>query len=176
MTPGWCHQPILFVFCSMKLLQNAVKVYVSLSFFFFSLTMSMFPAGRKWGPRTGKMTNHFPDFCFETQLSCTVPLSVQFLFSNLCVRSALSLTCWLYSSSSSLGILSHSVFLQLIDSFALEIGELKEEMVQASPTIDKELMDPQGWDCFFQHFSTFLLRSFSLSSSNSCLFIPRWHK
>lgn len=62
------------------------------------------------------------------------------------MRSALSLAC---SLSSSFGILSSvkaspSVFLQLIDSFALEIGELKEEMVQASPTVDKELMDPQG--------------------------------
>lgn len=41
-------------------------------------------------------------------------------------------------------ILRH--LLQLIDSFASEIGELKEEMVQTSPTADMELMDSQGWD------------------------------
>uniref|UniRef100_A0A3B4Y2V7 Ras and Rab interactor 2 n=1 Tax=Seriola lalandi dorsalis TaxID=1841481 RepID=A0A3B4Y2V7_SERLL len=33
---------------------------------------------------------------------------------------------------------SRSVFFQLIDTFALEIGELKKEMVQTSPTMDKE--------------------------------------
>lgn len=65
--PGWCHQSILFVFCNMKLLQNSVKVYVSLFFFLWQCFASMFPASRKWGPRTGKMTNHFPAFCFETR-------------------------------------------------------------------------------------------------------------
>ncbi|KAG8015021.1 Ras and Rab interactor 2, partial [Nibea albiflora] len=35
-------------------------------------------------------------------------------------------------------------FFQLIDTFALEIGELKKEMVQTSPTVDKEPMDLQG--------------------------------
>uniref|UniRef100_A0A3Q3WGI7 Uncharacterized protein n=1 Tax=Mola mola TaxID=94237 RepID=A0A3Q3WGI7_MOLML len=34
---------------------------------------------------------------------------------------------------------SYSVFFQLIDTFALEIGELKKEMVQSSPTVDTEL-------------------------------------
>ncbi|KAG7238194.1 hypothetical protein INR49_031109 [Caranx melampygus] len=37
-----------------------------------------------------------------------------------------------------------SVFFQLIDTFALEIGELKKEMVQTSPTMDKEAVEPQG--------------------------------
>ncbi|KAF7649528.1 hypothetical protein LDENG_00140080 [Lucifuga dentata] len=35
-------------------------------------------------------------------------------------------------------------FFKLIDTFALEIGELKKEMVQTSPAVDKELMDLQG--------------------------------
>ncbi|XP_051242061.1 ras and Rab interactor 2 isoform X1 [Dicentrarchus labrax] len=35
-------------------------------------------------------------------------------------------------------------FFKLIDTFALEIGELKKEMVQTSPTADKEPMDLQG--------------------------------
>ncbi|XP_029287887.1 ras and Rab interactor 2-like isoform X2 [Cottoperca gobio] len=35
-------------------------------------------------------------------------------------------------------------FFKLIDTFALEIGELKREMVQTSPTVDKEPMDLQG--------------------------------
>ncbi|KAI3352651.1 hypothetical protein L3Q82_019295 [Scortum barcoo] len=39
---------------------------------------------------------------------------------------------------------SHSVFFQLIDTFALEIGELKKEMVQTSPTVDHEPMDLPG--------------------------------
>uniref|UniRef100_A0A4W6D0Y3 Ras and Rab interactor 2 n=1 Tax=Lates calcarifer TaxID=8187 RepID=A0A4W6D0Y3_LATCA len=37
-----------------------------------------------------------------------------------------------------------SVFFQLIDTFASEIGELKKEMVQTSPTMDKEPMELQG--------------------------------
>ncbi|KAK2815578.1 hypothetical protein Q5P01_026045 [Channa striata] len=36
-----------------------------------------------------------------------------------------------------------SSFFKLIDTFALEIGELKKEMVQTSPTMDKEHMDLQ---------------------------------
>lgn len=39
---------------------------------------------------------------------------------------------------------SSYAFLQLIDTFVEEIGELKKEMVQTSPTADKELMDLQG--------------------------------
>ncbi|XP_034742305.1 ras and Rab interactor 2-like isoform X1 [Etheostoma cragini] len=35
-------------------------------------------------------------------------------------------------------------FFKLIDTFALEIGELTREMVQTSPTVDKEPMDLQG--------------------------------
>ncbi|XP_076585252.1 ras and Rab interactor 2-like isoform X2 [Chaetodon auriga] len=35
-------------------------------------------------------------------------------------------------------------FFKLIDTFALEIGELKKEMVQTAPTVDKEPMDLQG--------------------------------
>lgn len=35
-------------------------------------------------------------------------------------------------------------FFKLIDTFALEIGELKKEMVQTSPTVDKEPEDIQG--------------------------------
>ncbi|GLD61116.1 ras and Rab interactor 2-like isoform X1, partial [Lates japonicus] len=35
-------------------------------------------------------------------------------------------------------------FFKLIDTFALEIGELKKEMVQTSPTMDKEPMELQG--------------------------------
>ncbi|KAG7238180.1 hypothetical protein INR49_031157 [Caranx melampygus] len=35
-------------------------------------------------------------------------------------------------------------FFKLIDTFALEIGELKKEMVQTSPTMDKEAVEPQG--------------------------------
>ncbi|XP_067440468.1 ras and Rab interactor 2-like isoform X1 [Thunnus thynnus] len=35
-------------------------------------------------------------------------------------------------------------FFKLIDTFASEIGELKKEMVQTSPTVDKEPMDIQG--------------------------------
>ncbi|KAF1395709.1 hypothetical protein PFLUV_G00014540 [Perca fluviatilis] len=37
-------------------------------------------------------------------------------------------------------------FFKLIDTFALEIGELKREMVQTSSTVDKEPMDLQGLD------------------------------
>lgn len=37
-------------------------------------------------------------------------------------------------------------FFKLIDTFALEIGELKKEMVQTSPTFDKEPMDLQGME------------------------------
>uniref|UniRef100_A0A3Q2XML1 Ras and Rab interactor 2 n=1 Tax=Hippocampus comes TaxID=109280 RepID=A0A3Q2XML1_HIPCM len=39
---------------------------------------------------------------------------------------------------------SHSLFLQLIDAFALEIGELKKEMVHTSSTVDLEPVDLQG--------------------------------
>ncbi|XP_022595673.1 ras and Rab interactor 2 isoform X3 [Seriola dumerili] len=35
-------------------------------------------------------------------------------------------------------------FFKLIDTFALEIGELKKEMVQTSPTMDKEPVELQG--------------------------------
>ncbi|XP_040891395.1 ras and Rab interactor 2-like isoform X2 [Toxotes jaculatrix] len=35
-------------------------------------------------------------------------------------------------------------FFKLIDTFALEIGELKKEMVQSSPTMDKEPIELQG--------------------------------
>ncbi|KAM7418405.1 hypothetical protein PAMA_015839 [Pampus argenteus] len=35
-------------------------------------------------------------------------------------------------------------FFKLIDTFALEIGELKKEMVQTSPAVNKEPMDIQG--------------------------------
>ncbi|XP_041789843.1 ras and Rab interactor 2-like isoform X1 [Chelmon rostratus] len=35
-------------------------------------------------------------------------------------------------------------FFKLIDTFALEIGELKKEMIQTAPTVDKEPMDLQG--------------------------------
>ncbi|XP_047434459.1 ras and Rab interactor 2-like isoform X2 [Mugil cephalus] len=37
-----------------------------------------------------------------------------------------------------------SSFFKLIDTFALEIGELKKEMVQTPPTMDKESRDLQG--------------------------------
>ncbi|XP_041640600.1 ras and Rab interactor 2-like isoform X2 [Cheilinus undulatus] len=37
-------------------------------------------------------------------------------------------------------------FFKLIDTFALEIGELKKEMVQISPTADKEAVDLQGME------------------------------
>ncbi|XP_008277215.1 ras and Rab interactor 2 isoform X2 [Stegastes partitus] len=37
-------------------------------------------------------------------------------------------------------------FFKLIDTFALEIGELKKEMVQTSLTVDKEPMELQGLD------------------------------
>ncbi|CAJ1053041.1 Hypothetical predicted protein [Xyrichtys novacula] len=37
-------------------------------------------------------------------------------------------------------------FFKLIDTFALEIGELKKEMVQVSPTADKEITDLQGME------------------------------
>lgn len=43
---------------------------------------------------------------------------------------------------------SHSVSFQLIDTFALEIGELKKEMVQVSHAVDKDPVELQGWDCF----------------------------
>lgn len=37
-----------------------------------------------------------------------------------------------------------SVRFQLIDTFALEIGELKKEMVQTAPALDKEPLEIQG--------------------------------
>lgn len=37
---------------------------------------------------------------------------------------------------------------QLIDTFALEIGELKKEMVQVSHAVDKDPVELQGWACF----------------------------
>lgn len=43
---------------------------------------------------------------------------------------------------------SHSVSFQLIDTFALEIGELKKEMVQVSHAVDKDPVELQGWACF----------------------------
>uniref|UniRef100_A0A3Q2W907 Ras and Rab interactor 2 n=1 Tax=Haplochromis burtoni TaxID=8153 RepID=A0A3Q2W907_HAPBU len=39
---------------------------------------------------------------------------------------------------------SHSVSFQLIDTFALEIGELKKEMVQVSHAVDKDPVELQG--------------------------------
>uniref|UniRef100_A0A087XY54 Ras and Rab interactor 2 n=1 Tax=Poecilia formosa TaxID=48698 RepID=A0A087XY54_POEFO len=39
---------------------------------------------------------------------------------------------------------SRSVRFQLIDTFALEIGELKKEMVQTAPALDKEPLEIQG--------------------------------
>lgn len=39
---------------------------------------------------------------------------------------------------------SHSVSSQLIDTFALEIGELKKEMVQDSHAVDKDPVELKG--------------------------------
>lgn len=76
----------------------------------------------------------------------TLSPSSLFLFSRLYVRTAprLHFLTSLLLFSSYFDILCH--LLQLIDSFASEIGVLKEEMVQTLPTADKELMDSQGWD------------------------------
>lgn len=45
------------------------------------------------------------------------------------------------------GLLNRSSsFFKLIDTFALEIGELKKEMVKKSPALDQETLDLQGLD------------------------------
>lgn len=151
--------------------------------------MSTFPVYRKWGPGTGKkwLTVSLP---FVLDTTTTVPLSSQFLPSNLLLSNAVGFVYCCSPSASSFDIpssakASHSVFFQLIDTFALEIGELKKEMVQTSPTVDKELMDLQGWDCFphcfcfvlfFCSFSTFFfllfLKTFNLT--NLVLFLYPW--
>lgn len=101
---------------------------------------------------------------FVLDTTTTVPLSSQFLPSNLLLSNAVGFVYCCSPSASSFDIpssakASHSVFFQLIDTFALEIGELKKEMVQTSPTVDKELMDLQGWDCF-PHCFCFVLFCF----------------
>uniref|UniRef100_A0A8C9Z089 Ras and Rab interactor 2 n=1 Tax=Sander lucioperca TaxID=283035 RepID=A0A8C9Z089_SANLU len=83
-------------------------------------------------------------------LSCAVPLSPSFLLSNLCLSNAVGFVYCCPPSSSPFYIpssvkASHSVFFQLIDTFALEIGELKREMVQTSPTVDKDPPTVAGW-------------------------------
>lgn len=104
---------------------------------------------------------------FVLDTTTTVPLSSQFLPSNLLLSNAVGFVYCCSPSASSFDIpssakASHSVFFQLIDTFALEIGELKKEMVQTSPTVDKELMDLQGWDCFPHCFSFVLFCFFAL--------------
>lgn len=139
---SWTKTLALFVSVMWNCSKSPVEVYVTLR------TVSMFPAWRKWGPRTGKVTNHFPAFCFRPGPYHTVP--VLGFFSPVFMWELLQdFTCWHHFSFPPhplpyFDILRH--LLQLIDSFASEIGELKEEMVQTSPTADKELMDSQGWD------------------------------
>lgn len=88
------------------------------------------------------MTNVFPALCFRFD-QCNPAVSLGFLISNKCLSNAVSFIYCCSPTPSSVKP-SHSVFLQLIDTFALEIGELKKEMVQSSPTLDKEPMDIQA--------------------------------
>lgn len=88
---------------------------------------------------------------FVLDVTSTVPPSPSLSFSlyNLRLSDAVGFVYCCSPSSSPSYIpssvkASHSVFSQLIDTFALEIGELKKEMVQTSPTADKEPMDLQG--------------------------------
>lgn len=82
----------LFVFVMRSCSKSPVEVYVTLR------TVSMFPAWRKWGPRTGKVTNHFPAFCFRPGPYHTVP--VLGFFSPVFMWELLQdFTCWHHFSS-----------------------------------------------------------------------------
>lgn len=121
-------------------------------FFFWQSFVFVLPACRKWGPRTGKMTNCLPALCSRCDQYSPPVLRFHFLASNLRLSNAV---CFIYccspstSPSSSSYIpspvsASHSLSFQLIDTFALEIGELKKEMVQTSATADTEPLDLRG--------------------------------
>lgn len=127
---------------------------VNVGHFFFcdkALSSCFLPVGNEVHAQEKWLTASLP---FVLDVTSTVPPSFGFIFlaSNLRLSNAV---CFIYccspstSPSSSSYIpspvsASHSLSFQLIDTFALEIGELKKEMVQTSATVDTEPLDLRG--------------------------------